>query len=124
MAMSRSIYKQLTEQSGFTLIEVLIAVVIFTIGILSVNAMQISSIKGNATANRITGSVSEASGQTELFVWTEYTDINTDSSGDIAWVITEDDPFNGVKSVNTTVTKMDRGIAKAVTVTYMKADSI
>lgn len=124
MCISRFTYNKFKEDSGFTLIEVLIAVVIFTVGILSVNAMQISSIKGNSTASRITGSVSDVSGQTELFVCTEYADINTDSSGDIAWVITADDPFNGVKSVNTTVTKMAGGTAKTVTVTYMKADSI
>lgn len=124
MVMSGFAYNKFKDNSGFTLLEVLIAVVIFTIGILSVNAMQISSMKGNSTSSRITGSVAEVSGQTELFSCTEYADINSDSSGDIAWVITEDDPFIGVKSVTTTVTKMVGGTPKRVTVTYMKADSI
>lgn len=40
-------------ESGFTLIEVLIALCVLAVGILTLQAMQISSIKGNVTANRI-----------------------------------------------------------------------
>jgi len=42
------------NQEGFTLIEALVALVILTIGILSLNSMQVSSINGNAKASRIT----------------------------------------------------------------------
>ncbi len=49
------------NQSGFTLLEVLIAVAILTIGILSVNAMQVTSINGNSSANNMTKSTNLAS---------------------------------------------------------------
>ena len=42
------------NQSGFTLLEVLIALFVFSIGILGVNAMQLTSITGNSKANGIT----------------------------------------------------------------------
>jgi len=67
-----------SSQSGFTLIEVLIAVAIFTIGILSVNAMQIASIKGNASANRITESTSWASDRIETLLGLNYSDTDLD----------------------------------------------
>lgn len=42
------------NQRGFTLIEVMIALLVLVVGILSVNMMQLSSIKGNAKASDIT----------------------------------------------------------------------
>lgn len=46
--------KHNNSQDGFTLLEVLMAIVILTIGIFALLSMQTTSIKGNATANRIT----------------------------------------------------------------------
>ena len=43
-----------TGIKGFTLIEVLMVMTIFSIGILAVAAMQITSTKGNASARRMT----------------------------------------------------------------------
>ena len=44
--------RQTGGQDGFTLIEVMIAVAVFAIGILSLSVMQTSAINGNASANR------------------------------------------------------------------------
>jgi prepilin-type N-terminal cleavage/methylation domain-containing protein len=63
-----------TGQTGFTLLEVLIAVVIFTIGILSVNAMQITAIGANTAANRITESTTWASDRVESLLGLDYDD--------------------------------------------------
>ena len=43
-----------TNQGGFTLIEVLVAVSILAFGILAVGSMQVSSIRQNAHANQVT----------------------------------------------------------------------
>jgi len=42
------------SQNGFTIIEVLIAMAVFSIGILGVAAMQTASVKGNASAQGVT----------------------------------------------------------------------
>ena len=60
------------NQSGFTLLEVLIALFIFSIGILGVNAMQLTSIQGNGKANRITQASNVAADRIEQFLSTPY----------------------------------------------------
>jgi len=42
------------NQNGFTLIEIMIAITVFAIGILGVAAMQIAAIEGNSSANGLT----------------------------------------------------------------------
>jgi prepilin-type N-terminal cleavage/methylation domain-containing protein len=56
--------KQVMNQKGFTLLEVLIALVVLAIGILTVGGMQTSAIRGNATASHLT--IANAS-TTDLF---------------------------------------------------------
>lgn len=58
----------LGNQSGFTLIEVLIALFIFAVGILGVQTMQITAINGNHHSNRITESSNLAVDQLEIFI--------------------------------------------------------
>jgi prepilin-type N-terminal cleavage/methylation domain-containing protein len=53
-------------QNGMTLIEVMLALLIFSVGILGVAAMQITSIKCHRSARAITRDAFAASGQLEL----------------------------------------------------------
>lgn len=66
------------NQSGFTILEVMIAIVILTIGILSVNVMQLSSIRGNHTANILT---SETGWTSSIIEWILNSPYHTDSNG-------------------------------------------
>ena len=59
---------------GFTLIEVVIAMFILTVGILTLQSMQVTSIKGNAHANRITAGAAWATDRMEQLYTTPYTD--------------------------------------------------
>ncbi len=52
--------------SGFTLIEVLIAMAIFSIGILAIATMQLSSVNSNGNARRFSEAAAFAQGQIEL----------------------------------------------------------
>jgi len=61
---------------GFTLIEIMIAMVIFVVGMLSVAAMQTSATKGNNTANRSTRAFTWCSDRMEVLMSLPYTDAN------------------------------------------------
>jgi type IV pilus assembly protein PilV len=53
------------RSEGFTLLEVLVAVSIFAIGILAVASMQLTSIQGNAFGNEMTAATFLAQAQVE-----------------------------------------------------------
>jgi len=63
-----------TWSKGFTLIEVLIGLAIFSIGILGVAAMQISATNGNSSAGRITSNITWAFDRVEELMALPYTD--------------------------------------------------
>ncbi|MBU1564060.1 MAG: prepilin-type N-terminal cleavage/methylation domain-containing protein [Proteobacteria bacterium] len=50
----------LKQRSGFTLLEVIIALFIFTLGILGIAAMQLRAIQGNSSGARLTEATAEA----------------------------------------------------------------
>lgn len=54
--------------SGFTLVEVLVALLILTVGILGAASMQINSIRGNTSANRISEASLVASDRAEILL--------------------------------------------------------
>lgn len=61
--LEKTIYSN--QSQGFTLIEVLIAMAIFSIGILGVAAMQTSSTRGNSAAGRVTSNLTWAADRVE-----------------------------------------------------------
>ena len=108
-----------TDIKGFTLIEVLIGMAIFSIGILAVAALQVSSTKGNSSARRITEATALAESQIEALMQLSYdhADLNPannphESIQDpytINWNVTEIDldanGTNDSKTVNVTVSR-------------------
>ena len=64
----------LNSNRGFTLIEVMIGMVIFAIGILSVAAMQTSAVRGNTSANKTTRAFAWCSDRMEFLKSLPYTD--------------------------------------------------
>ena len=74
------------NQKGFTLIEVLIAMTVFAIGILGVAAMQLSAIKGNSFASGMTEATTLAQDKMEELIMIAYNnpdlnDIDGDGTG-------------------------------------------
>ena len=63
-----------SNAAGFTLLEVLIALVILAVGILGVATMQISSIQGNSKGRQISEATSLASALMENLLAREYND--------------------------------------------------
>lgn len=134
------------NQSGFTLIEVLIAVVILTIGILSVNAMQLTSIIGNSKAYKLTEATKLGVDQIEQFMAMDYSNaaLNDDNDGGtyfladgttgtadgsstspdgfytIYWDVTDNSPLLDTKTITTFITWIDR-TQKSLTMTLVKS---
>ena len=124
---------QLTEQDGFTIIEVLIAMAIFAIGILGVAAMQLTSVKGNTSAATLTANTFVGVDRVETIMSVDYdntTDlspgahtpaqtadgVDNDSDGSIdedgesgpivvTYDVDEDTPVVNTKTITYTVTK-------------------
>ncbi len=69
-------YQKKRRDRGFTFIEVLIAMGIFSIGILGVAAMQIASVKGNAAAQGVTDIAVHAADRLEKLMVLPYDDID------------------------------------------------
>jgi type IV pilus modification protein PilV len=73
--MKRRTTKKIHNQHGFTIMEILIAMAIFGIGILGVAKMQISAITGNTSARIHSEASAIAQEQIESLMALSYTDI-------------------------------------------------
>lgn len=63
------------NQKGFTLIEILIAITVFAIGILAVAAMQIKAIQGNSFAGGMTKATNVAQNKMEELIALPFDDL-------------------------------------------------
>ena len=139
------------NEKGFSLIEILIAITVFAIGILAVGKMQITAIKGNYFANDLTKATTLAQDRMEKLISFSYTDsLNNDTNGngnaglddtnatadhndpnnpvdgryDISWNIDPDHYINNTKTIRVIVGWTDKGAQKSMSLTSMKADII
>ena len=118
--------KRLKKENGFTLIEVLIALTIFAVGMLAVAAMQNSAIKMNSTAGKLTHLATWGMDKIEELSALPYTDPSLDSSGNphqevsgeytVSWTVIDDNPMTNTKNI--TVTVIGRG--KRIDISFLK----
>ena len=119
------------RERGFTLLEVLMAITILMVGILTVASMQISSIQGNAFAGKVTEAITLAGRQleilqslpyddTDLSAGTTHTDTNPPANYTVAWTVTDEAIFNNTKTINVTVAWTDRGVQRSVSVQQVR----
>jgi len=142
-----------TSQKGFTLIEVLIAIALLTIGIFAAGTMQLSALSGNSQAKQLLGSVvwngdrledlmsrpyddaalEEKKNKAIVVVGLDYTDIggNTadysevvDPNFKVFWNVADDYPLFGCKTIRVIVRRTDQGISKTTTMDFVKMNSI
>jgi len=111
------------DTAGFSIIETLIALSIFTIGILAVATLVLSSIGENASARRITEATALAETRLEQLVSLPYGEIasNTVTQGayTVAWDVTEDVIVDDTKSITVTVSWRYRGRQRDVTMRHL-----
>lgn len=122
--------KQNHKPNGFTIIEVLIAMSIFAIGILGLTKMQISAIFGNTSSREYTEASTYNTGQIEKMMILTYDNasLNDGATGQIIqgiytinWTVTQGDPIPNVKKIHMVATWKDRGRSKTFTADYYKA---
>lgn len=115
-------------EAGFSLIEVLIALSIFTIGILGVASLVISSINENALARRLTEATALAEDRLESMLALPYEDINTGQTTEgaytVSWNVAEDIIVAQTKSITVTVTWQYRGNDRNVTIQYLLSPNV
>ena len=122
---------------GFTLIEVMIALAIFSVGLLAIFSMHVSSIRGNALARGVTENATVAAGKVEQLMAMAYDDAELDpalphqeagTSGyhTITWQVEEDClglDFSGHKCVQVQVSAIVNGNkTKEVRIDFIKAN--
>ena len=112
---------------GFTLIEVLVAMVILSIGIIALTSMQTAGIKGNSTANILTTGGTWAADSVERIFAMDYDDLKNATSTSVDghystnWQVTNNTPLPNTKTVTITVTSSDGGDQRRVVVNYIIA---
>jgi type IV pilus assembly protein PilV len=123
--------KPVLNQNAFSLIEVLIALSIFSIGILAVVSLQISSMDLNTSSRRLTDATAMASERMERLLALPYTHENLledknedfqDTSGiyEISWNINEDQFINDTKTIQVIVAYNNRGEQRQVVLQQVK----
>jgi len=114
------------KENGYTLIEVLIALTIFAVGMLAVAGMQTSAIRMNSTAGKLTKLSTWGMDKIEELSALSYSDPLLDSAGNphqeilgnytISWTVIDDNPVTNTKNITVTVTgqgkRADIGILK------------
>ena len=113
--MSRAIYRS----NGFTLVEVVVALVVFTIGLLAITAMQIVSTKGGYFSNNVTQATIFAQDKLENLKDLSYSDPQLASGqhdeGEMSGTVFSrqynivEDTGNSFKTITVTVQWVDRG---------------
>ena len=119
------------SEAGFTLVEVLIAISIFAVGMLAVASMQISGLQGYAAANDLSGAAAWGADRVETLIALPYdhADLDpgvvksaTEGRYTIEWQVTEGVPLDNIKTIAVTVRWTDRNLAKQLVLNYYKVD--
>jgi len=115
-------------RQGFTLIEVLIAMAIFAVGILAVGAMQISSSNNNTGARIQTEEYTWVIDQIERLTGLGYDEEELDAGAHsisrwpytVSWTVTENDPVDGAKRIAVTADGEHKQV-RPLTIEFIKA---
>ena len=120
------------KDAGFTLLEVIIAISIFSVGMLAIAALQTSAIRVNSTAAQLTELNTWGMDKLEQLMGVPYTDPSLDPTGNthqdpqkadgstVSWVIADNSPTANTKRIQITVT----GKGKTLLLTSVRSQSL
>jgi type IV pilus modification protein PilV len=123
------------DQEGFTLIEVLIAMAIFAIGILALAGLQVTYISGNASAQMQTEATALGTQVIEHLKSMPFDAADLDpaanphqppagASGayDVRWTVADNTPVNNAKTIDVTVTPRNRVNGRRISISTIIAE--
>ena len=116
--------KNKTNDRGFTLIEVMIGLTIFTIGILGVMSMHLTSMQGDDSSRGFTEATNIALDQMENMMLTPYANLTSQATTTIgegyrvSWTISENTSWE-VKTVNMTIEWTDAKQTRSLNFNHM-----
>jgi len=125
------------DEKGLTLLEVLVAMVVLSLGLLALAKMQITAIQVNAISGRLTQGTAIAQDKVEQLMalpyadaklddqtpvgeFTTYTETRPAQGYTITWTVDQDTPAVGVKTINLKVTWSNRGRQKTFLLAFFK----
>ena len=125
------------DETGLTLPEVLVAMVVLSLGLLALTKMQITAIQVNSASSRLTQGTTIAQDKVEQLMALPYTDAQLDDQTPvgqvttytetratqgytITWQVDQDTPAVGVKTINLTVTWRNRGRQQTFSLAFFK----
>ena|SRR2546430_9445311 len=116
------------DEKGLTLPEVLVAMVVLSLGLLALAKMQITAIQVNAASSRLTQATAIAQDKVEQLMALPYADAQLDvtthtetgpAGYPITWTV-DQDAATGVKTINLTLTWRNRGQPKTFLLAFFK----
>jgi len=136
--------RKATKDKGFTLLEIIIAISVLTVGLLAVASMQISAIRANSFAGTVTEAAMLAGDQLEKLMARPYDDADLDDTdgdgaaglddtGDdadytedrgiytVCWNVAIDAVTNNTKTITVIAIWTDHGVNKRVSIQHIKA---
>ena len=128
----------MTREAGFTLIEVLVAMVVLSIGLLGVASMQVVATQVNGVSNGISRGIVVAQDKLEELmvldygdaaladataegIFTTYTEAAPPTGFRVTWQV-DRHPDNETKTINVTAQWQRSGSQKSFTVSYLKTE--
>ena len=117
------------DEKGFSLIEILIAMTIFAIGVLALAEMQVTAIRGNAFSSSTTDGTTLAQDRIEQLMSLPYDDANLNAGNhgpvtqgvyNLSWDVANDSPVANTKTVNVSVTWTANGWNRSVALRCIK----
>lgn len=119
--------KKIANCNGFTLIEVMIAVLVLVVGLLGVAGVATTVINANTLGKEITTATTLAQDKLEELKGTAYSNIasGSDTQGSMytrTWTSTSDSPATGMKTIEVIVQFPWKGTTRNITLKTMVAE--